>query len=549
MQTARRTRKTLITYSARTFALKRGPISQRCEIKVLKNAQMTSSSPDDLRESGSFGRKFAASTIGNVLEWYDFAVFGGLAPVLGDVFFPPSNSVAELMEALAVFGAAFVMRPVGGAIFGYVGDVFGRKLALEISIVMMLVPSVAIGLLPGFSAIGGISTGLLVALRLCQGMAVGGELVTAYVFVAEQAPNRKNAPMWTGLVLDGSNCGTLLGIGVVAIVRVSLSRDELYRWGWRLCFMLGFPLGVAGVILRRGIGDEEPELIAVAPRASAQAVSQGETTETKTDGSCETSRKNPLVEVWKHRRLEMACVAGVCSLWCGGFYTSFVWMGIYYSDRIGQDPIPHGYAINAAMLFVLCLLFVPCAMSTRGQRDLNARAAMVRGQLGLGVVSIPAFVLLTFWRTPTAAVIAQAAIAPFLASFGAGMPFFLVYAFPPNVRVVAIGLAYNVSQAIFGGMAPIAMTAAAKRHPVLPGIILVLVSLCSFLSLRALDAIATSTGHNRAAPPGKPKLQQLSKDSSLFELAPVVASSSRGEEKAGEEQTTAAVIKESANLV
>ncbi|KAJ8603284.1 hypothetical protein CTAYLR_006951 [Chrysophaeum taylorii] len=423
----------------------------------------------------SFARKFTASTIGNILEWYDFAVFGGLADVLGDVFFPASTRTASLLEALAVFGAAFVMRPVGGLMFGWIGDTLGRKIALEMSIAMMLVPSVAIGLLPGYSSIGGFATAALVVLRLCQGVAVGGELVTAYVFVAEHAPSRRGAAAWTGLVLDGSNCGTLLGIGMVAVTRAVLSRRDLYRLGWRLCFCLGLPLGATGIALRRGIGNHEPELIK------------------------ETGR-NPLLEVWRTRRAEVASVAGVSALWCGGFYTSFIWMGLFYAERVsGSDPVRGAYAVNAAMLAVLCMLFVPMALTTRTDDPrAGARRALVRGQLGMLLVSMPAFAIVSASRSTPAAIFAQLLIAPCLASFGAGMPYFLVCSFPPEIRVAAIGIAYNVSQALFGGTAPLVQTALAEVHPVLPGVALSFFALLSYLSLRALERI-----RNKSVNPSK----------------------------------------------
>lgn len=368
------------------------------------------------------------------------------------------------------------MRPVGGAIFGWLGDTVGRKTALEISIVLMLIPSVTIALLPGFSSLGAGATALLVVLRLCQGIAVGGELVTAFVFVAEQAPSRRSAPFWTALVLGGSNCGTLLGIGVVAVVRNSMSRSALYRYGWRLCFALGLPLGLVGVVLRRGIhGAEEPEELANASH-------------------------NPLARVWRSKRREVVCVAGVVSLWCGGFYSAHIWMGIYFSERIGGlKPIKHGYAVNAGMLAVLCILFVPYAHHARAApslpTDANARQALLRGQLGVAIVSLPAFGLLAVSRTQLAAVLAQFAFALSLASFGAGMPYFLVATFPPHIRVAAIGIAYNIAQALFGGTAPVVMTALARIHPVLPGLGLALLAIVSHASLRALDALKNTVQH------------------------------------------------------
>lgn len=413
----------------------------------------------------SFGRKFAASSIGNILEWYDFAVFGGLADVIGEKFFPASSRVGSFLEALAVFGAAFVMRPIGGLIFGWLGDVWGRKLALELSIFVMLVPSLCIGFLPGYASIGATATGLLCILRLLQGIAVGGELVTAYVFVAEHAPSARTAPAWTGLVLDSANCGTLLGIGAVATVRALLSRKQLYRFGWRLCFWFGFPLGAAGLLLRRGIGDT-PEFVG--------------------------AKENPLWVVWATRRLEVLLVAGVSSLWCGGFYTCFVWMPFFYKETNVQGA----FFVNAVMLVVLVVLFVPAALSTRpecgSKPDSNAKRALRRGQYLMFFIAVPGFLCLAHSRSAFAAVIVQFLFGCSLASFGAGMPFFLVHAFAVDVRVAAIGLAYNIAQALFGGTAPLLQTALVRIHPVLPGVVLSLLAVFSHVSLAVFDGLSPS---------------------------------------------------------
>ena len=128
--------------------------------------------------------------VGNALEWYDFAVFGYFAPVIGKQFFPSDSATGSLLSALGVFAAAYVMRPVGGVLFGFLGDRYGRKMALQSSVLLMAVPTTLIGLLPTHDQIGAAAGVLMVLLRLLQGLSVGGELVGSISFITESAPAR-----------------------------------------------------------------------------------------------------------------------------------------------------------------------------------------------------------------------------------------------------------------------------------------------------------------------------------------------------------------------
>ena len=386
------------------------------------------------------------------------------------------------------------MRPLGGAIFGYLGDTVGRKQALEWSIMIMVIPSFCIGLIPTYDQVGFFATLLLVALRLIQGVAVGGELVTAYTFVAEHAPNKRDAPAWTGLVLDTANCGTLSGIATVAIFRLALSEQQMRTTGWRIVFFLGLPVGLAGLRLRKHVGDS-PEFLKELDKQHHKGMTEKKTEDDDDDAgpvqstTSEETSSNPLKLVYTTYRSEVLMIAGIASMWCGGFYATFVWMTFYYSYNIaGLRPVDQGPAINAGMLAVLCLLFIPMAYTTRATessqlQDTAARRALKRGQLGLVVSAIPVFALIGYHRTPAAAIFGQFLFGLCLASFGAGLPFFLVHAFPLRVRVAAIGAAYNISQAIFGGGFPLIMTALLDVNLILPGVALVVLALFSFSCL------------------------------------------------------------------
>ncbi len=158
-------------------------------------------------------RVVTAGVIGNVLEWYDFAVYGFFAPILAAQFFPADDPRVSLLAAFAAFAVGFLMRPVGAVIFGHIGDRYGRARALCSSIAMMAVPTVLMGLLPTYETIGIAASLLIVILRMCQGIAVGGEFTGSIVFLAENAPQRRRG-FFASFSMFGATTGTMLGAAV-----------------------------------------------------------------------------------------------------------------------------------------------------------------------------------------------------------------------------------------------------------------------------------------------------------------------------------------------
>src|SRR5262245_61634895 len=195
-------------------------------------------------------RLIAAGTVGNIMEWYDFAVYGYFAATIGRHFFPSADPVTSLIAAFGVFAAGFLMRPLGGALFGHIGDRVGRKAALTISVLAMAVPTFLIGVLPGYATFGPAAAVLLVLLRMVQGLSVGGEYTTSIVFLVEGAgrKHRGFAGSWSGF---GAVGGILLGSAVGALVTLTLSQDQVNRWGWRLPFLAGLFVGLAGLYVRQ----------------------------------------------------------------------------------------------------------------------------------------------------------------------------------------------------------------------------------------------------------------------------------------------------------
>ncbi len=197
-------------------------------------------------------RHALAGTVGNILEWYDFAVYGFLAPIIGPLFFPEDDTMAGLIKTYGIFAAGYLMRPVGGIVFGHVGDRMGRKKALQLSIAMMAIPTVLVGLLPVYAQIGPMAALLLIVLRLLQGISVGGELIGSMSYLVETAPPGRRGLNGSWSVCGGV-AGILLGSLVATLLNNLLSPSAMNDWGWRVPFLSGVVIFAIGSWLRRSL--------------------------------------------------------------------------------------------------------------------------------------------------------------------------------------------------------------------------------------------------------------------------------------------------------
>jgi MFS family permease len=192
----------------------------------------------------------ALSSLGGALEFYDFIIFVFFAKVIGDLFFPATNAIASLMGSLAVFAIGYLARPLGGFIFGHLGDKFGRKKTFVATVFLMAIPTFLMGLLPTYHQIGITATVILIVLRLLQGLSVGGEIPGAIVFVIETVVDRYRG-FATGLIFFGVNSGLLVGSLFSSLIHNLLTQHQVLIWGWRLPFLLGGLLGIVSYYLRK----------------------------------------------------------------------------------------------------------------------------------------------------------------------------------------------------------------------------------------------------------------------------------------------------------
>ena len=304
-------------------------------------------------------KHLAAGVIGNILEWYEFTIYGFLAATIAQLFFPMESRTAGLIAAFGVFAAGFLTRPIGALIFGPLGDRRGRKLVLIRSIIFMALPILFLGLLPTYQQIGIYAPLALLILRLMQGIAVGGETPGVMTFLVEHGNKRPG--FFGSATFASSFTGTLLASAVVAILQTSLSSAQMINWGWRLPYLIGIFIAIFGIYLRYKI-NETPQFEHLLKRAS-----------------------NPLITTIKtHWSMILHGIAVVC-VGSVSIYDLFIFMPTYLEKWIHIPAATALWVSTASMVLmvILCLVFGNLSDKV-GQRRL-----MTLGAVGLLLLTYP----------------------------------------------------------------------------------------------------------------------------------------------------------------
>lgn len=376
-------------------------------------------------------RLIAAGTIGNVLEWYDFAIYGYFAISIGLTFFPQADPIAQTLAAFGVFAVGYVVRPLGGALGGHIGDRYGRRRAMTFSVVGMAVPTFLVGILPGYETIGVWAPILLTVLRAIQGLSVGGEGPTAFTFMIESASSRRRG-LVAAVAISSNHVGMLMGSGVGALLAGVLSVDQLHDWGWRLPFLSGLVLGVIGLLLRRHL----PDPAAAPPRGEHPA----------------------LVEVLHHHKWLIVRLAGLCAFGAVSFYLMFLYI-VSWLQLIDNVPPAQALGINTiSMVFMVFAILLAGTLSDRiGRKPVLLAAAAI------GFVGAVPFLWLMHHPDATLILLGQLGFALAIAMATGVQPALMVETTPPAVRCTAIALSFNVGMGLMGGLAPLAATWLVRR--------------------------------------------------------------------------------------
>jgi MFS family permease len=412
----------------------------------------------------------AASSVGTMVEWYDFYIFGSLAAVIASKFYQTGTPLGDMIAWLAAFAVGFIVRPFGAIVFGRVGDLIGRKYTFMVTMTLMGICTFAVGLLPTIDKIGPIAGVILIGLRILQGLALGGEYGGAATYVAEHSPDRKRG-FFTSWIQITATAGLFMSLGVILATRSYLGEVAFNDWGWRVPFLLSAVLVLVSLYIR--ISLKESPLFAGVKKAGGLA-----------KNPIKESFTNPFNLKWVLLALFGATMGQGVVWYTGQFYALFYLQKVFHVALMPSNIIVAGALLCATPLFV-----VFGSLSDRIGRKPIMLSGMVLAFLtwypiyGLMAAFAPA----TYAQPAVAATATSAAIAAnpavpvvfqqFLFAYQGYNPWvlgicvflqvvyvtmvygpiaaFLVELFPTNIRYTSMSLPYHIGNGVFGGLVPI----------------------------------------------------------------------------------------------
>ncbi|GAA5165366.1 MULTISPECIES: MFS transporter [Amycolatopsis] len=417
----------------------------------------------------------AATLVGNFTEWFDFAVYGAVAVTLGRVFFPTGDSVASLLASLAVFGIAFVFRPLGGALLGSLGDRRGRRTALSLAVIGISGATTLIGVLPSYATIGFWAPLLLVLLRCVQGLSAGGEWTGASAFLAEYAPPGRRG-LRASLISATGGLAIVAGTGSVLLLETLLSPAQMQSWGWRLPFLAAAPLGLIGLYLRLRL-DETPVYRNLRARHEVSAT--------------------PLRTALRTERRTMVLAFACASATGIGFY----YLTTYFTNAMSAG----GHRTSALLVSSLALLFYSALCPVAGWLSdrIGRRPVYVGGALAHAVLAVPVLLLIGS-GAPLPQLLGLCLFALPQAGLNVMSSIVLVELFPARTRSSGSAVAFSLGVGPVAGTAPLVATAlaAATHSPLAPALYLGVITLVVGLVLlrRLPETSARPLGETAAAP-------------------------------------------------
>jgi MFS transporter, MHS family, proline/betaine transporter len=367
-----------------------------------------------------------AGAAGNFVEWFDFTLYGFSAAVIAATFFPADSASAALLGTFAIYGVAFVARPLGAVVFGRIGDRLGRRTALSASVLLMGGATAAIGLLPGWATIGVAAPVLLLVCRLLQGLSAGGEYTGAITFSAEHAPSGRRM-LWMGFIGSSTMLGAA-GATLTVVLFQALAGDAFAAGGWRWTFIVAGLLSLVALVLRLGV-DETPVFTEMAEEGPKPGRSFGY-----------------LLRTYWRSLLVLLCYFGVVGV------VTHMFLG-YMPTYLGQAA---GISSSTALTIITVLtLFAAVAGPVFGVvGDRIGRRPLVRtGAFGAVLLTVPAYLLIGTRSMP--AIVLGMFVLLLIVSLLAAGTMAVLEMLPADVRFSGVALPYNVAYAVFAGTAPL----------------------------------------------------------------------------------------------
>src|SRR3954452_18356131 len=387
-----------------------------------------------------FRRVIIAAAVGNVIEWYDFYIFGSLAAILSVKFFDKSHPVAALLSTIALFTAGFLIRPLGAFLFGWMGDRIGRKYTFLVTLTGMGLGTGCIGLIPTYEAIGLSAAIILFGLRMIQGLCLGGEYGGAITYVAEHVSDERRG-YYTGWLQTSPTLGIVVSLFVIIATRTYFGNEVFDAWAWRIPFLVSFLLVAIAIYIRLQL-QETPVFQEIKAR--------GQMT------------KNPWKEAFMSANIKFVLIASIIVIGEGVVWYSGQFWALYYLQQVSKlDPITSAYIIGAGLLIATPTLILYGWLS-----DIIGRKPIILG--GFLLAALTYYPLYTWLGTVTkpgavnypVAIFIVVILVSYVAMVYGPIGAFLAEYFPGRIRYTSVSVPYHIGNGWGGGLVPFITSAA-----------------------------------------------------------------------------------------
>ena len=406
----------------------------------------------------SLGRMIVAAMIGNVLEWFDFVVYGFFAVTIAEVFFPAGDPTVSMLITFGAFGLAYFVRPLGAIVVGGYTDRAGRKAGLLLSMGLMMIGTSLMALTPGYATIGIAAPILITLARLLQGFSVGGEFGSAVSFLAEHAGARRGFSASWAFATGGmiTVLASLFGVTLTTL----LTHEQLVDWGWRIPYFFGMLIGPAGLYIRAKLV-ETPDFL-----------------------EAEKPETMPIADLLRRYPLEVVLALGISIISNASFYI------LAYIPTYGEKTLhlPASTGFTATLIGGL-ILAIGCPLAGHWSDKISRPLIMVITCLLFVFTPYMAFYLMAAWPSLATCVIAVAWLQLVKAGYSGVLPSLMSEQFPVETRAIGVALGYSISVSVFGGLAPLIATwlIAQTGDPLSPSYYLIFTGLLSLIALIAIQ--------------------------------------------------------------
>jgi MHS family proline/betaine transporter-like MFS transporter len=373
-------------------------------------------------------KSLISASIGNVLEWYEYTLYAYFATVISDLFFPTQNSSTSMMLTFATFAVGLAARPVGGVIFGHIGDRYSRKKMLTITLLLMSIPTLCIGLLPTYAVIGISAPLLLIFLRIIQGIALGGEFGASCVYLFESVPQNKRG-FFSSFALTGVGMGLILSACTVLIIETFISRETIYAFAWRLPFFISVIGAFIGFYMRR-------TLLETGDFSMAQKEN--------------ILIRFPFLELFKNHKRTLLRFFSIFLTTQTGFFIVFIFGKTMMINFLNYTTQTAG---KFNLLTVISYTFSTFVFGYLSDK-INKRTIILAGTLGIFLVAIP-FIDALKGGIPSFILGTSLLMGAFMGMTEGTLNSVVAESFPTNIRATGVAFCWNFTSVSFGSIAPI----------------------------------------------------------------------------------------------